>query len=113
MIRYLNQPGHHCPKSIHLLDMIIFQRWLLFLSIYEQKSCQTIELYCCEDGGDRSLQYAIFKVAFASFKMSFNKNVDIQIKYLGPKEIGERRWNPRQLVDWQRNVFQYLLTPAR
>ena len=42
----------------------------------------------------------IFKVAFASFKMSFNKNVDIQIEYLGPKKIGERRWNPRQLVDW-------------
>ena len=32
--------------------------------------------------------------------MSFNKNVDIQIDYLGPKEIGERRWNPTQLVDW-------------
>lgn len=51
-------------------------------------------------GGDRSPQYEIFKVAFASFKMSFNKNVDIQIEYLGPKEIGERRWNPTQLVDW-------------
>jgi hypothetical protein len=32
--------------------------------------------------------------------MSFNKNVDIQIEYLGPKEIGERRWSPSQLVDW-------------
>jgi hypothetical protein len=51
-------------------------------------------------GGDRSPQYQIFKVAFASFEMNFNKNVDIQIEYLGPKEIGERRWNPSQLVDW-------------
>ena len=32
-------------------------------------------------GGDRSPQYEIFKVAFASFKMNFNKNVDIQIEY--------------------------------
>jgi hypothetical protein len=51
-------------------------------------------------GGDRSPQYQIFKVAFASFKIRFNKNADIQIEYLGPKEIGERRWNPSQLVDW-------------
>jgi hypothetical protein len=42
-------------------------------------------------GGDRSPQYEIFKVAFASFKMSFNKNVDRYSDWVSRTERNRRK----------------------
>jgi len=103
MIRYLNQPGTPLSKKQPFTGHNNFPAMVTLLIESMNKSPAKRSNFIVVKvvhGGDRSPQYEIFKVAFASFKMNFNKNVDIQIEYLGPKEIGERRWNPRQLVDW-------------
>jgi len=51
-------------------------------------------------GGDKSPQLEKFQTAFRSFLISFNEDVVIKIEYMGPKEIGKKRWTPSQLIDW-------------
>ena len=51
-------------------------------------------------GGERSPQLETFQTAFSSFSKFFNKNVEVKIEYIGPKEIGKRRWMPTELIDW-------------
>ena len=51
-------------------------------------------------GGERSPQLETFQTAFSSFSKKFNKNVEVKIEYIGPKEIGKRRWMPTELIDW-------------
>jgi len=50
-------------------------------------------------GGERSPQLETFQTAFSSFSKFFNKNVEVKIEYIGPKEIGKRRWMPTELID--------------
>ena len=37
-------------------------------------------------GGDKSLQLEKFQKAFRSYLISFNKDVEIKVEYMGPKE---------------------------
>ena len=103
MIRYLNQPGRPVSKKQPFTGHDNFPAMVTLLIESMNKSPVKRSNLVVVHGGDRSPQYQIFKVAFASFKMSFNKNVYTQIEYLGPKEIGERRWNPSQLVECKYN----------
>jgi hypothetical protein len=51
-------------------------------------------------GGERSTQFETFQTAFSSFSKNYNKNVEVKIEYIGPKEIGKSRWMPSELIDW-------------
>jgi hypothetical protein len=51
-------------------------------------------------GGERSPQLEIFQITFSSFSNKFNENIEVKIEYIGPKEIGRRRWMPTELIDW-------------
>ena len=51
-------------------------------------------------GGDKSPQLDKFQAAYQSFLLEFKEEMKITIEYLGPKEVGKKRWMPNQLIDW-------------
>jgi len=86
MIRYLNQPGTPLSKKQPFTGHNNFPAMVTLLIESMNKSPTKRSNFIVVKvvhGGDRSPQYEIFKVAFASFKMSFNSNSTQVLNFTG------------------------------